>query len=101
MSPLRRRVRPATDQHQAQATPQRPGEPSGGAGAHPTDSSILFPCSFCHNHHSTALPSPKRYDKRYEEKFLRDIRPHQRPTRDMGSGPEDMEGGHKLSHQLQ
>ena len=25
-------------------------------------------CPFCHNHHSTALPSAKRYDKRYEAK---------------------------------
>ena len=48
--------------------------------AHPTDSSVLFfPCPFCHNPHSTALPSLKRYDKRYEEKFQGDIRPHHQP----------------------
>jgi hypothetical protein len=35
-------------------------------------------------HHSTAPPSSKRYDNRYEEKFLRDIRPHQLPTRTWG-----------------
>src|SRR5215203_3128102 len=40
-------------------------------------------------HHSTALPSPKRYDNLYEEKFLRDIRPHQLPRdhEDMGVAP--------------
>jgi hypothetical protein len=43
-------------------------------------------------HHSTTLPSPKRYDKRYEEKFLRDIRPHQLPTSTRG-GTEDVEVG--------
>ena len=34
----------------------------------------------------TALPSPKRYDNRYEEKFLRNIRPHHQPRdhEDMG-----------------
>src|SRR5688572_23638173 len=30
--------------------------------------------------HSTGRPSAKRYDKRYEVKFQRDIRPHQLPT---------------------
>src|SRR5215204_2880021 len=29
----------------------------------------------------TALPSPKRYDNRYEQEFLKNIRPHQLPTR--------------------
>src|SRR5215208_983430 len=41
-----------------------------------------------------------RYDKRYEEKFLRDIRPHQRHTRTWwhrGWGGE----GYKSAHQMQ
>ncbi len=29
--------------------PQRLGQPRGGATAHPTDSSTLFPCALCHN----------------------------------------------------
>jgi hypothetical protein len=48
--------------------------------------------SFQSQRHSTALPSAKRYDKRYEEKFLRDIRPHQLPTSTRG-GTEDVEVG--------
>ena len=28
--------------------PQPPSKPGRGAGADPTDSSILLPCSFCH-----------------------------------------------------
>src|SRR5215212_7411257 len=51
------------------------------------------PLSFLSQHHSTVLPFPKRYDKRYEEKFLRDIRPHQRP-RGHDDPHEDVEVGH-------
>jgi hypothetical protein len=42
--------------------------------------------------YSTALPSAKRYDKRYEKGFLKNIRPHQLPARTWG-GPEDVEVG--------
>ena len=45
---------------------------------HPVD------LSFLSQHHSTALPSPKRYDKRYEEKVLINIDPHQLPTSTWG-----------------
>src|SRR5215204_6887259 len=40
--------------------------------------------------HSTALPSPKRYDKRYEGKVLKNIRLYQQPTMTWCS--RDMEG---------
>src|SRR5215208_2765791 len=40
--------------------------------------------------HSTALPSPKRYDNRYELEFLENIRLYQRP-RGHGGEPEDVE----------
>src|SRR5215211_4991973 len=32
----------------------------------------VFRCSICHIHHSTVLPSPKRYEMRYEVKWLAD-----------------------------
>ena len=50
---------------------------------HPVD------LSFLSQHHSTALPSPKRYDKRYEEEILKNIRPRQLPRdhEDMGVAP--------------
>ena len=41
---------------------------AGGWRGHPTVSSTVLSCPFCHNPHSTALPSPKCYDKRYEGK---------------------------------
>src|SRR5215210_1310332 len=37
--------------------------------------------SLASRHHSTAPPHPKRYDKRYEDKFLENIRLHRRPTK--------------------
>src|SRR5215217_5782709 len=50
------RVRQVQDQKQKAQSgqshgecPHRPGEPGGGAAAHPIDSSSLSPCSFCHN----------------------------------------------------
>jgi len=68
--------------------------------AYPTDSTfLLFSCLFCHNPHSTALPSSNRYDKRYEGKVLKNIRLYQLTTRTWwcrGNG-----GGHKSSHRLQ
>jgi hypothetical protein len=45
-------------------------------------------------HHTTALPSPKRYDNRYEGKVLNNIDPHQLP-RGHG-GTEDVEGDTSL-----
>jgi hypothetical protein len=41
-------------------------------------------------HHSTALPSPKRYDKRYEQEFLDNNRLYQLPTSTWGD-TEDVE----------
>jgi hypothetical protein len=35
-------------------------------------------------HHFTAAPSPERYGNRYEQEFLKNIRPHQLPTRIRG-----------------
>ena len=32
-----------------------------------TDLTTPLPCTLRHNHHSTALPFPNRYDSRYEE----------------------------------
>jgi len=52
-------------QHQGERV-ERPRNPSGSAAAHPTDSSTLLSCPFCPQHHSTALPSLKRYQMRYE-----------------------------------
>jgi hypothetical protein len=51
----------AGDQDERQPA-QRPGQPCGGTAAHPTDFLPVLS-----QPHSTALPSPKRYDKRYEQ----------------------------------
>ena len=57
--------------------------------AHPTYSSTLIPCPFCYNPNSIALVSPKRYEKRYEEKFLEN---KGRTSYPQGhSGPGDVE----------
>jgi hypothetical protein len=42
-------------------------------------------------HHSTALPSPKRYDKRYEERFQENICPHHQPRGHGGPGDVDVQ----------
>src|SRR5215208_2395217 len=65
----------------------------------PVPRSILL-APFLSQLHSTARPSPERYDKRYEEGFLKNIRPHHGPQ-GHGCGTEDVEGGHKSSHQFQ
>src|SRR5215204_6558527 len=49
--------------------------------------------------HSTARPSPKRYDNRYEGKVLKNIRLYQLTTSTWWS--RGYGGGHKSSHQLQ
>ncbi len=58
----------------------------GGLSYRLLDSVVLTILS---QHHSTALPSPKRYDKRYEETFPENICPHHQP-RGHG-GPGDVE----------
>src|SRR5215204_6286281 len=52
----------------------------------------LVPLPLVPQHHSTALPPPTRYEKRYEEMFLENKGPHQRPTRRWGA-TEDGEVG--------
>ena len=58
-----------------------------GASSHRLLDSVPLP--LVSQPHSTALPSPKRYDKRYEETFLENICPHHQPQGH--GGPEDME----------
>src|ERR671917_248738 len=64
-----------------------------GGSSHQLFDPVLLP--LVSQPHSTALPSPKRYDKRYEETFQENIRPHHRP-RGHG-GPEDVEGTQVVS----
>src|SRR5215216_6813118 len=54
------------------------------------------PLSLLSQRHSTALPSPKRYDKRYEGKILNNIDPHQLPTRTWGWHRGCGGGGHMV-----
>jgi hypothetical protein len=42
---------------------------------------VHAPLPVLSQHHSTRRPSPKRYDKRYEEKVLKNIRLYQLSTR--------------------
>jgi class 3 adenylate cyclase len=56
--------------------------------------------SFLPQRHSTAPPSPERYDNRYEEMFQESNCPHQLP-RDKGVAPRCGGGEYKSSHQLQ
>ena len=60
-----------------------PAAPRHPRSHHPVDLSLLS------QHHSTRRPSPKRYDKRYEEEILKNIHPHQRPRdhEDTGVAP--------------
>src|SRR5688572_27879475 len=39
------------------------------AMTHLTDPTIPLPCPLRHNHHSTALPFPNRYDSRYDSRY--------------------------------
>src|SRR5829696_2748631 len=57
------------------------------------------PLSVLSQPHSTALPSPSRYDKRYEEKFQEEgLCPHQLPTRTWWWARGWGGWGHRLSH---
>jgi hypothetical protein len=41
--------RDASCEHGRRETGKRPCQPCGSAGAHPTDSLVMFPCPFCHS----------------------------------------------------
>jgi hypothetical protein len=54
-------------------TPRQGGSRRGYSSHQLLDSA---PWSFLSRPYSTVLPSPKRYDERYEDTFLKNIRPH-------------------------
>jgi hypothetical protein len=61
------KLRSTASARSATRVPTQPRKPEDGAGSTSPDSSTtLFPCPFRHNQYSMALPSPKRYGKRYE-----------------------------------
>src|SRR5215204_5559898 len=51
---------------------------------HPVDLSLLS------QHYSTRRPSSKRYDKRYEQEFLKNIRPHHQSRAHGGPGDREV-----------